>query len=110
MAMGMLTFFVFLVALIQISFNLYATSVVSSLALDAARDVAEFDGLTPREAEAEFRQHIGSDVQFSVRTEGEVVSSRVVWERTSIFPTLGDFRVFGVLDRTFSVRVEQPNV
>ncbi len=107
MSLGLVVFFTLLVFAVQVMYNLYATSVITSLALDAARDVAERDGPTSGEAEAEFRQHIGGDVSFDIVVIGDTVQASVQWETRSLFPSISDARAFGVLDRTFEVRVEE---
>ena len=106
MAMGLLFFFGFLVFAVNIMYNLYATSVISSLALDAAHDVAERNG-SAAQAEAEFRQHVGPDVDFSIAVLGDTVQVDVEWETRALLPQLGDARAFGVLNRSFEVRIEE---
>jgi len=107
MALGLLFFFGFLVFAVNVTYNLYATSVVTSLALDAARDVAERDGLSPSEAEAEFRSVVGADVEFSIVEAGDIVRTTVKWKTRSLLPQLSEARAFGVINRTFEVRVEE---
>jgi Flp pilus assembly protein TadG len=107
MSLGLLVFFALLVFTIQVMYNLYATSVITSLALDAARDVAERDGLSVAEAEAEFRDHVSGEVAFDIVVIGDTVQASVQWETRSLFPSINDARAFGVLDRTFEVRVEE---
>ncbi len=106
-SLGLLVFFALLVFAVQVMYNLYATSVITSLALDAARDVAERDGLSPAEAEAQFRDHIGGEVDFDIVVTGATVQASVQWQTRSLFPSISDARAFGVLDRTFEVRVEE---
>lgn len=105
--MGLLFFFSFLVFAVNVMYNLYATSVISSLALDAAHDVAERNGSTPGAAEAEFRDHVGNDVDFSIVVLADTVQVEVRWETNALLPQLGDARAFGVLDRSFEVRIEE---
>jgi hypothetical protein len=107
MVVGVLMFFVLLVFTVQIMYNLYTTSVVTGLAIDAARDVAEQNGQTPAEAEAEFRALVDQSVEFDIRIEGDVVVADLEWETKSLFPAFSDARAFGVLTRTFEVRVEE---
>jgi len=107
MSLGLLVFFTLLVFTIQVMYNLYATSVITSLALDAARDVAERDGLSVAEAEAEFRDHVSGEVAFDIVVIGDTVQASVQWETRSLFPSINDARAFGVLDRTFEVSVEE---
>lgn len=106
-SLGLLVFFALLVFAVQVMYNLYATSVITSLALDAARDVAERDGASPGQAEAEFREHVGGEVAFDIIVNGDTVQASVQWETRSLFPSISDARAFGVLDRTFEVRVEE---
>lgn len=106
-SLGLLVFFALLVFSIQVMYNLYATSVITSLALDAARDVAERDGLSPGEAEAQFREHVSGDVDFDILVTGETVQVSVQWQTRALFPSISDARAFGVLDRTFEVRLEE---
>lgn len=106
MAMGLLFFFGFLVFAVNIMYNLYATSVVSSLALDAAHDVAERNG-TAAQAEAEFRSQVGPEVDFSIAVLGDTVQVDIAWQTRALLPQLGDARAFGVLDRQFEVRIEE---
>jgi hypothetical protein len=107
MALGLFFFFGFLVFAVNVTYNLYATSVITSLALDAAHDVAERDGLSPSEAEAEFSEHVGGDVEFSISVNGDTVQATVLWETRSLLPQISSARAFGVIDRTFEVRVEE---
>ena len=107
MSFGLLFFFGFLVFAVNVTYNLYATSVITSLALDAAHDVAERDGLSPAEAEAEFRSQVGDDVDFSIAVVGNTVQASVRWETNALLPQISDARAFGVIDRTFEVRVEE---
>ena len=106
-SLGLLVFFTLLVFAVQVMYNLYATSVITSLALDAARDVAERDGMTPGEAESAFRDRISGDVDFDIFVDGDTVRASVRWETRSLFPSISDARAFGILDRTFEVRVEE---
>lgn len=107
MAMGLLFFFGFLVFTVNIMYNLYATSVISSLALDAAHDVAERNGSTPAQAEGEFRQVVGPEANFSIVVLGDTVQVDVEWETRALLPQISNARAFGVLDRTFEVRIEE---
>ncbi len=106
MAMGLLFFFGFLVFAINVMYNLYATSVISGLALDAAHDVAERNG-SEAQARAEFREQVGNDVDFDIEILGDTVRVDVRWETRAILPQISEARAFGVLDRSFEVRREQ---
>ena len=107
MVVGVLMFFVLLTFTVQVMFNLYTTSVVTGLALDAARDVAEQDGLTPAEAEAEFAAVVDGAVRFDITVVGDTVGADLEWQTKQLFPAFSDARSFGVLNRTFEVRVEE---
>ncbi|MGI9607829.1 MAG: hypothetical protein ACR2P0_17005 [Acidimicrobiales bacterium] len=107
MVAGVFMFIALLTMTLQITWNLYTTSVVTGLALDAARDVAESDGISTAEAEADFASRVGGNVDFDIQVVGDTVEASVRWETNSIFPSFSDARVFGVLDRTFEVRVEE---
>lgn len=113
MAMGFAMFLVMLIFAVNLMFNLYTTSVVSSLAIDAARDVAEFDGNDDKaaaiaQAEAEFLARFPSTTTFDIEVVGgDTVVASVEWEAKSLLPSFGTSVALGKLDRTFSVRVEE---
>lgn len=107
MSFGLLMFFVLLTFAVQMMYNVYATSVITSLALEAARDAAE-DGGDLGEAEAEFLSNVGGEeTNFSLQRSGGVIEASIRWESNTVFPALNDSRPFGVIDRTFVVRVEE---
>ena len=58
--MGVAVFLLFLLFAVQVLFGLYATSVVSAAAFDAATSVAAQDGNGVPPAEAAARRHIGA--------------------------------------------------
>lgn len=107
MSFGLLFFIILLIFSIQVTYNLYTTSVVTGLAIDAARDVAAQDGISPAQAEANFREFVGTDVAFDIVITGDTVEATVNWETASLIPAVSDSRAFGVLDRTFAVRIEE---
>ena len=107
MTVGVMMFITFLTFAAQVFLNLYTTSVVTGLAIDAARDVAERNGASPAEAEAEFAERVDGSVEFDIHIVGEEVQADLRWQTRSLFPAFGDARVFGVLDRTFTVRIEE---
>ena len=107
MSFGLLFFIILLIFSIQVTYNLYTTSVVTGLAIDAARDVAAQDGISPAQAEANFREFVGTDVDFDIVITGDTVEATVNWETASLIPAVSDSRAFGVLDRTFAVRIEE---
>ncbi len=114
-------FFVFLLlmfAAVQILFNLYATSIVTAAAHDAAREVAGFDASTDRcaavsRAESRFTEALG---QYSEAGhvalewtcgDPDVVRLRVVADHPTILPArLSGLLSLGHLDRTIEMRVE----
>jgi hypothetical protein len=110
-------FFVFLVMLlfaVQVLFNLYATSVVTSISYDAARRVAGGDGgaTAIADAEADARRSLGRyadhvDFDWSATGFDEVVL-RVTAENPSVLmPALAGPVAFDRLDRTIRIRVER---
>ena len=107
MSFGLLFFIILLIFSIQVTYNLYTTSVVTGLAIDAARDVAAQDGISPAQAEANFREFVGTDVDFDIVITGDTVEATVNWETASLIAAVSDSRAFGVLDRTFAVRIEE---
>jgi len=107
MSFGLLFFIILLIFSIQVTYNLYTTSVVTGLAIDAARDVAAQNGISPGQAEANFREFVGTDVDFDIVITGDTVEATVNWETASLIPAVSDSRAFGVLDRTFAVRIER---
>lgn len=107
MSVGVLMFFVLLVFVLQVLINLYTTSVVTGLAIDAAHDVAQLNGATPMQAEAEFAQSVGPAVLFDVYRDGDEIVARLQWQSKSLFPAISSTRAFGVVDRSFRVRVEE---
>jgi hypothetical protein len=110
---GFVVFLVLLLFAVQVLFNLYATSVVTSVAYDAARKVAGQHGGPESQAEAESdaRRALGrySDrVTFEWDSSGEVVALRVRATSASVlFPAMAGPLAFGDIDRTVRVRVER---
>ncbi len=110
-------FFVFLVMLlfaVQVLFNLYAASVVTSISYDAARRVAGGDGGTDStaQAEADARRSLGryaDRVYFEwVATGPDEVVLRVQTDNPSVLlPALAGPVAFDQLDRTIRVRAER---
>ena len=111
-----LAFVVFLGLLlfaVQALFNLYATSVVTAVAYDAARRVAVADGgtATAAEAEADARRELGrygQRVTFDwSASDGEfVVLSVRARNPTRLLPAMAGPLTFDEIDRTVRVRVE----
>ena len=117
---GFLVFLVLLLGAVQITYDLYATSMVTAVARDAATSVAGFDAGPDRcaataAASASLEANLGrSGREAGVRIdwmcdEPDVVRLRVVARHPSILPSglagLGDL---GRVDRTIEVRVEAP--
>ncbi|MCU1453762.1 MAG: hypothetical protein JWN46_1908 [Acidimicrobiales bacterium] len=119
-AAGVLVFLVFLLFALQLSVNLYATSVVSAVGLDAARAVAAggVDHRDPgavRQAEGRAETHArqvlgrsGRRVHFTWSVGPERVRLRLRVVQARFLPVEVD-RSLGLdaVDRTFSVRVER---
>lgn len=111
---GFIVFLALLLFAVQVLFNLYATSVVTSVTYDAARKVAGARGGPGSEdqAEAEARRALGryaERVTFSWGgTDGDVVVLRVRATSPSVLlPALAGPVAFGDIDRTVRVKVER---
>lgn len=115
---GLLVFMLLMLAAVQILFNLYATSMVTAAAHDAARQVAGLDAAADRcgaaaRAEAEFLRSLGdygaaghATLHWTC-TDPDVVRLRVVARHPSVLPErLGPLNSLASLDRTIEVRVE----
>ena len=108
-----------LVAAIQILFNLYATSMVTAAAVDAARTVAGHDAALDRcgaivAAETRLLDDLGSYSERGELTldwvcnDSDVVQLRVRARHPSILPAvLQGLSGLGSIDRTVEVRVER---
>ncbi len=115
---GFLVFLLLMFAAVQILFNLYATSIVTAAAHDAAREVAGFDASTDRcaavsGAESRFAEALGqySDAGHVALewtcADPDVVRLRVVANHPTILPArLSGLLSLGHLDRTIEMRVE----
>ncbi len=107
-----------MLAAVQILFNLYATSMVTAAAHDAAREVAGFDAAADRcgavaEAEASFLRSLGDYGTSGHATlhwtcsNPDVVRVRVVAQHPSVLPPrLSGLSSLSNLDRTIEVRTE----
>ncbi|MGI9032390.1 MAG: hypothetical protein ACR2HY_01630 [Acidimicrobiales bacterium] len=110
---GLSVFLVLLLFAVQVLFNLYATSVVTSVSYDAARRVATASGDpgTAATAEADARQSLGryaSRVSFQWAIDADTVVLRVRANNPSILlPAVAGPVAFGDIDRTVRVRVER---
>ena len=109
---GLIIFIVFLLFAVQLLVNLYATSVVTSITYDTARDVAVL-GRPPTQAEQaaaadRARQQLGAygqSAQFDFDTsDPTVVKLRV---RVANPRFINQYVGLDVIDRTVVVRVEQ---
>lgn len=115
---GFLVFLLLMFAAVQILFNLYATSMVTSAAHEAARTVAGFDAAADRcgavaDAEAQFVESLGDYGDaghaelFWNCADPDVVTVQVVAEHPTFLPAgLAGLIDLGRLDRTIVVRVE----
>ena len=98
---------------LQALLNLYATSVVTSVAYDAARQVAGSDGGPDAVAAAEEHARrllgrFGDEVTFDWgRTTGEDVVLRVQGRVPSVLMSAGTVLALGDIDRTVRLRVER---
>ena len=116
---GFLVFLLLMFAAVQILFNLYATSLVTAAAHDAAREVAGFDASANRcaavpAAEAGFVQALGeygeqghAHLEWTC-ADPDIVRVRVVANHPTILPPrMAGLVSLGHLDRTIEVRVEE---
>lgn len=115
---GLLVFLLLMFAAVQILFNLYATSLVTSAGYDAAREVAGFRAAGDRcgairDAEAAFVEQLGrygaaghATLDWTC-TDPDTVTVRITAEHPSILPTrLAGLAGLSQMDRTITVRVE----
>jgi len=115
---GFLVFLLLMFTAVQILFNLYATSMVTSAAHRAAQTVAGFDAGADRcaavgAAEAHFVEALGDYGEAGhaellwVCDDPQVVAVRIVARHPTILPPrLVGLVDLGRLDRTITVRVE----
>ncbi len=117
---GFLVFMLMMLAAVQILFNLYATSMVTAAAHDAARQVAGFDAAADRcgevaAAEAAFVRSLGdygtaghATLQWTCNNPN-VVRVRVIAQHPSVLPQrMSGLSSLTNLDRTIEVRTETP--
>jgi Flp pilus assembly protein TadG len=112
---GVTAFLVLLLFAVQVMLNLYATSVLSAAAYDAARRAAthgrEPTALEQADAESYARSLLGAygaRAQFDwSASDDSVVRLRVRLANARLLPLVGLVGLDEV-DRTFSVRVEEP--
>jgi hypothetical protein len=119
-ATGVLVFLLLMFSSVQILFNLYATSMVTAVAHDAAREVAGFRASPSRcgaaaAATTRFTEQLGeygraghARLEWTC-TDPDVVRVRVTATHPSLLPErLGGLRSLSRLDRTIEVRIEAP--
>ncbi len=110
---GFVVFLSLLFVAVQILFNLYATSVVTSVSYDAARRVAAAQGdpAAVPTAEAGARRALGRyapRVSFEWSIDADVVVLRVRADNPSVLlPATAGPLAFAGIDRTVRVRVER---
>ena len=111
---GFVVFLVMLLFAVQVLFNLYAVSVVTSVSYDAARRVAGGDGGADHmaEAEAQARSALGRyegrvTFDWSASSPEEVVLRVHSDNPRVVLPVAGGPLAFDTIDRTIRVRVER---
>ncbi len=111
---GFSVFLVLLLFATQVTFNLYATSVVTAVSYDAARRVAAGDGgdALTAQAEADARQALGRyanrvTFDWSGTTVDEVVLRVEADNPNMLLPVVAGRAAFDHVDRTVRVRVER---
>ncbi len=111
---GFVVFLGMLLFTVQALLNLYATSVLTSVAYDAARQVAGSDGGTRAQANAEARARqllgrFGDDVRFdwSASSDEDVVLRVRGDVPHVVMAAFGGALPFGSIDRTVRLRVER---
>jgi hypothetical protein len=109
---GVTVFLAFLLFAVQLLFNLYAASAVTTAAYDAARVVAGSEGGgSTATAETRARQVLGryaDRVTFEWAVDADDVALRVRATNPSfLLPALGGLLGFDEIDRTVRVRVER---
>ena len=113
-------FLLLLLSAVQVLYGLYATSMVTAAAHDAARDVAAFDSSQDRcarsvDAGRRLRESLG-DYSRRARLallwtcrDPDVVRVRVTATHPSVLPdAIGGLSPLARVDRTIEVRVEEP--
>jgi hypothetical protein len=112
---GVAAFLTFLLFAVQISYDLYATSAVTSAAFDAVRVVAGADAADDPAARSEAEDTVrrvlgryGERVTFTWRVEADVVGLRVQSTNPGFLP-VALRRPLGVdaVDRTVRARIER---
>lgn len=113
-SVGFLIFLGMLLAAVQVLFNLYATSVVTSVGFDAARRVAGSGGnpAVMAEVEADARHSLGrysERVVFDWSGSNRDIVVLTIRARNPGFtlPALAGPSAFATIDRTMRVRVER---
>jgi len=118
-ATGLLVFMLLMFSAVQILFNLYATSLVTAAAYDAAREVAGFRSVDDRcgattAADAAFVEQLGDYGRAGyarlewVCADSDTVRVRVTASHPSVLPRrLVGLLSLSELERTIEVRVER---
>ncbi len=118
-AAGFLVFLLLMFTAVQVLFNLYAHSMVTATAHEAARTVAGYDASGDRctavaAAEADFVKTLGKYGQagyaklFWTCTSDDVVTVRIVADHPTILPArMAGLLSLGHLDRTIVIRTEE---
>lgn len=111
---GFLIFLGMLLVAVQVLFNLYATSVVTSVSYDAARRVAAGGGNAgvAAEAEAAARRSLGRyservTFDWSQSDTDEIVLVVRAHNPSMVLPSVAAPLAFADIDRTLRVRVER---
>ena len=117
---GVLVFLVLMLAAVQVMFDLYATSMVTAAAHDAAREVAGVEAAADRcgripDAERNFVEALGDyarQAPVTLRwtcTGTDIVAVRVTAEHPTLIPGLAaGLLPLARVDRTIEIRLEQP--
>ena len=116
---GFVVFLMLMVVAVQILFNLYATSMVTSAAHEAARTVAGFAAAADRcaavdDAEARFLEVLGdygeaghAQLRWTC-ADPDVVTVRVIADHPTLLPPrFAGLIDLGHVDRTIAVRIEE---
>lgn len=117
-ALGLFVFLLTMFVAVQVAYALYARSMLTNAAHDAARHVAGYGSADDRDAarareDATFADRIGALDHDTVRLvwsadDADVVAVRVVADLPSLLPRgLGDAFGIGSTDREIRVRVER---
>ena len=106
---GLAAFLAFLLLAVQLLASLYATSVVTSVAYDAAKQVAAGGSIDEAERQArDLMGGVGGRAELSWDHDGGHVELRIVVPGPRLLAAgVGDVLPFSTIDRTVRVRVER---